>query len=428
MLMQINPRKRSGGRSILGRWSTRAALAVLVVTLILSMTVGVAHAWRPPVELIVDTEPGVDDAAALAWLFSQKGYRVDVHGIVTTYGNTTDFTLPDGSVIPANLFSTVNVLTLLDTMGVSYNPADEDYVQVVMGANESLSGVPNSLASAMLHGPDGLWGVGFANLGNYDIQGMMMDGTLGFDPAGFYCQMAVDHPGATIVTLGPLTNVALAVTQCPAEMQNFSQIVVMGGSRYALGPQSDYNVWQDPLAAETVLSAGVPVRLVLSETSKELALNESDLTRLTNTGTPVAQLLLEPMQMFAGVLAQYGGEAEVELYDVATVMVAVDPWLVKEMQPGLVKVEQNGDLTAGQTVIGLDMQTKVNMIASTEELNALITQLFNGEITEDEFMAALGGLLYQEPDNAEVVLDIGDRWMHRQFMTALTSRWPHPGR
>ncbi|MBN1811636.1 MAG: nucleoside hydrolase [Anaerolineae bacterium] len=420
--MLINSHKRKP-RSIFGRWTTRGALAVLAVVLTLTVSVGAVRAWPTPVELIIDTEPGVDDAAALAWLFSQRGYPVDVHGIVTTYGNTTDFTLPDGSVIPGVYFSTVNVLTLLDTMGVNYVPGEEDYVQVVMGTNESLSNVPNSLASAMLHGPDGLWGVGFANLGNYDIQGMIMDGTIGYDPAGFYCQMAVEHPGATVVTLGPLTNVALAVEQCPTEMQNFGQIVVTGGSQYAHAPQSDYNIWQDPLAAETVLSAGIPVRMVLSETSKELVINEKDLTRLTNVGTPVAQLLLGPMQTFADVLSQYSGKVEVELCDVATMMVAVDPWLVREVQPGLVKIEQNGDLTTGQTVIGLDMQAKLNMIASTEELNALITQLFNGDITQDEFMAALGGILWQEPDNAEVVLDIGDFWMHRYFMTALTS-WP----
>lgn len=419
MLMLINSHKRKT-RSIFGRWTTRVALATLSVVLALTVSVGVVEARRPPVELIIDTEPGVDDAAALAWLFSQTRYRVDVHGIVTTYGNTTDFTLPDGSVIPANYFSTVNVLTLLDTMGVSYNPEDEDYVQVVMGANESLSGVPNSLASAMLHGPDGLWGVGFANLFNYNIQGMIMDGTLGFDPAGFYCQMAVDHPGATVVTLGPLTNVALAVEQCPTEMQNFGQIVVMGGSQLAHAPQSDYNVWQDPQAAATVLSAGVPVRMVLGETSAELSLDAENMQELGEAGIPVAQLVLGPMQMYAGTLAQYGGDMEAPLYDVATVMVAVNSGLANKMELGLVKVEMNGDLTKGQTVIGLDMQAKINMIASTEELNALITQLFNGEITQEEFMMALGGIMWREPDNAEVVLDVRGRRMRKLFMQALT--------
>jgi purine nucleosidase len=394
---------------------------MLSVVMILSLSISVVQARREPVELIIDTEPGVDDAAALAWLFSQTKYPVDVHGIVATYGNTTDLALPDGSVIPANYFSTVNTLTLLDAMGVSYDPADEDYVQVVMGANESLSEVPNSLASAMLHGPDGLWGVGFANLYNYDIQGMLMNGTLGFDPSGFYCQMAVEHPGTTIVTLGPLTNVALAVEQCPTEMQNFGQIVVMGGSQYAHAPQGDYNIWQDPEAAATVLSAGLPVRMVLSETSKELVLDEDNLQDLGDEGIPVAQLLLEPMQTFAAVLAQYGdGTVEVELCDVATVMAAVNSAWANKTQSGLVKVELSGDLTKGQTVIGLDMQAKINMIASTEELNALITQLFSGEITQDEFMMALGGIMWREPDNAEVVLDIRGRRMRRQFMKDLT--------
>jgi purine nucleosidase len=403
------------------RWRTVwVVLTLLIVILSLALPLSSLRASKPPVPLIVDTDPGVDDAAALAWFFSQTEYAVDVLGIVTTYGNTTDFTLPDGTVIPANIFSTVNTLTLLDTMDVSYDPADEDYVQVVMGANESLSGVPNSLGSAMIHGPDGLWGVGFDNLYNYDIQGMIMAGTIGADPAGFYCQMAIDHPGATILTLGPVTNVALAVEQCPTEMQNFGQIVIMGGTQYAHAPQSDYNIWQDPQAAATVLSAGVPVQMVLSETSGDLALDEKDLAKMAQKGIPVAQLLLGPLEMYAEVEAQYGGEFGAKLYDVTTAMVAVDGSLASEVQSGLVKVEQSGDLTTGQTVIGLDLQARVTMIASTEELNMLTAQLLNGEITQEEFMAALGGILWREPDNAQVVLGVEQKQMHKLFMRALT--------
>jgi inosine-uridine nucleoside N-ribohydrolase len=110
-----------------------------------------------------------------------------------------------------------------------------------------------------------------------------------------------------------------------------------------------------------------------------------------------------------------------ELYDVATAMVAVDSGLASSVESGLVKIELNGDLTTGQTAIGLDMQSKLAMIASTEELNTLVTQLFTDpEFDESDFMAALFEILMREPDNAEVVLDVKHRSMHRLFMQYLT--------
>ena len=88
MIMCVNPRqRRGGGRSTFGRWTTRAAFASLAVVLVLSVSVGVVQARRRPVELIIDTDPGVDDAAALAWLLSQRRYPVEVLGIVSVAGN-----------------------------------------------------------------------------------------------------------------------------------------------------------------------------------------------------------------------------------------------------------------------------------------------------------------------------------------------------
>ena len=122
-------------------------LGIALGTLLLCSVISTASGWAASVNLVIDTDPGVDDAAALVWLLYQNTYSVNLLGIGTVFGNTS----------PSN--GANNVLTILDAAG-------RHGIPVAIGAPEPLSqpfeaGPWLGLRSpALLHGSDGLWGIG----------------------------------------------------------------------------------------------------------------------------------------------------------------------------------------------------------------------------------------------------------------------------
>jgi purine nucleosidase len=349
---------------------------------------GIGHQEAEPLELIIDTDPGVDDAAAIVWLLSQRYRPVDVIGIVTVVGNSDVYN------------TTNNALVLLDALG-------RQDIPVVMGAAAPLA-QPHSMTSALLHGPDGLWFVGMQN--PHDLSGIPMD------PAAFYCTEAAAHPGATVLALGPLTNLALAAQQCPAEMAGLGQIIALGGSTTANAPMTDYNVWQDPEAAQIVLSSGLPVTLVLLEASSQFTLGERDLAQMARRGNAAAQLIVGPMTMYAEMQAGLDGQTEGVYYDVAAAVYAVRPSL-GQAETALAKVVTEQSLSRGQTVIARDIVSRITMIAPQWEIDYLIYQFYTVE--GFDLYGAMYAILAREPDNAQVVLDINERWMSLVFLAGV---------
>lgn len=167
--------------------------------LFILLIMGMGNFAFAAIKLVVDTDPGIDDAAAIVWLLSQERYPVEVLGISTVVGNTTVENAAN------------NVLTLLDAL-------DRRDIPVVIGASEPLTQT-HSHVSSLIHGPDGLWYVGAQH--PHDLNGLSRD-----VPA-FYRDMATTHPGATLLALGPLTNLAQAIQQYPDEMSNFGQIIIL---------------------------------------------------------------------------------------------------------------------------------------------------------------------------------------------------------
>jgi purine nucleosidase len=176
-------------------------LFILLLGLLIGTTVPAARAQEeervavgPRIDVIIDTDAGVDDATAIAYFLSQKTQPVQLLGITAVAGNT------------AVENSANNALTLLETANLS--------TPVVVGAAQPLSRTL-SHTGKLIHGPDGLWFVGAAH--PHDLS------TLSHDVPAFYYQMAQQHPGATLIALGPLTNVARAIQQNPQAMRNFSK-------------------------------------------------------------------------------------------------------------------------------------------------------------------------------------------------------------
>lgn len=336
-------------------------------------------------DLVINTDAGVDDAAAIDWLLSQKQYPVDILGIGTTGGNAT---VKD---------ATNNVLTVLDSLG-------EKNIPVAMGAAKPLS-EPLSQTGSLLHGLDGLWGAGQ----QHDLSG------LSHDVPSFYRDLAQAHPGATLLSLGPLTNLAQTWEQYPDALKSFKQIIVLGGAKYGgnITPNAEYNIWQDPDAANELLSAGLPITLVPVDAFNQFSLTFSDLQTLQTYGEAI-KLIAGPMQRYAINQTMLGGRTSASFPDVVAAMYAVDSSLGTS-QSALVKVGTSG-LARGETVIGLTPSERLPMIASDSELSEVAVRA----VSDPTFnlQAALGAILAREPDNARLVTNIEAQQMRGLFLGA----------
>ncbi len=343
---------------------------------------------KPPavVKLLIDTDPGVDDAVALTWLFSQSRQPLQVLGIVSVAGNSSI----------AN--TTNNAITILEKLG-------RQDVPVVMGAAAPLA-QPLSKTSYFIHGPDGLWFLGLQN--PHDLSNIP-----GNAPA-FYCTTAAANPGLRLLALGPLTNIAQAVQQCPDTMRTVEQLVILGGAKFGGNktPVAEFNFWQDPEAADIVLNAGLPITLVLLDAFTQPTLDQKDLNKVLEKGNPTIQFLAPALQQYVNVQLTNSGRAGIP--DAVAAVLAFD---TREgtRQPALVKMVVEPSLARGQSVIGLTAGERVAMIASDSELSALADRAF--AVPPDpnfNIQWELGGILMRSPENAQAVTSAPATLLARQ--------------
>lgn len=163
------------------------------------------------------------------------------------------------------------------------------------------------------------------------------------------------NPGVEIVTLGPLTNVALALKQEPKIAANVSRCVVMGGNPCCEGnvtPAAEYNMWVDPEAARIVFRSGLPIELVGWHLSRgEALLNASDIGKALSLGTPLAQFTIECNSTAKDAYFEQTGEAGISLPDPVAMAVALDPAICVDASDHYLDVEVSSDLTRGMTVV-----------------------------------------------------------------------------
>jgi len=147
----------------------------------------------------------------------------------------------------------------------------------------------------------------------------------------------------TLVPVGPLTNIALALKGEPRIKENIERIVLMGGAFHLLTPE--YNIMRDRIAAEIVFSSGVPITAVGLDVTLQCKLNAADMKRLRDAGNPASQFLVRLIELW-----QEGHPDQFPiLHDPLAVAVTLNPHLV-ETQTGSVRVETSSPLTNGMTM------------------------------------------------------------------------------
>jgi len=163
------------------------------------------------------------------------------------------------------------------------------------------------------------------------------------------------NPGIVIVTLAPLTNVALALAKQPEIASKVGRCVVMGGAPCCEGnvtPAAEYNIWVDPEAARVVFRSGLPIEMVGWQTSRfDSVVNEKDIEKILGFNTELARFAIECNSHARKAYKVQTGEDGISLPDPVAMSVAIDASIGTEWSTHLVDVETHSDLTRGMTVV-----------------------------------------------------------------------------
>lgn len=347
----------------------------------------------PAIKMVIDADPGVDDAAAIAYLLTRSDL-VNVLGITTVAGNTTVENAAN------------NTLILLDT-------AQRTNIPVVVGAAGPLS-LPASQQGLFVHGSDGFWFTSY-QFAPHNLA------ALSHDAPGFLCSKAAAD--VTLLVLGPITNIANAVHVCPDAMKLY-KIIWMGGAKSVDGegntPVSVFNPWFDPDAADVALHSGLNVTMVTSDAARTATIDTTIFDKIAARGNALGKLLAPSLKQYASLFAKptgRHGKLRVALYDPATAVLAAHPdWITS--QTGLVTVQTPDGVARGQTIFAFSLGEHVSTLATDAELSAIAVQAFSDP--NFDLGAALGPILFRQPDNAKVVLTLDANQVIKEWLTGVT--------
>ena len=232
---------------------------------------------------------------------------------------------------------TQNALYTLELCG-SDTPVFRGSAAPLLGPLESAQNV---------HGLDGMGDIGLPLSGREPAPGHAVD---------VLVERINASPGElTLVTLGPLTNVALALLRDPSIAGKVGHCVVMGGTGRGPGnvtPLAEYNVWADPEAAKVVFESGMPLTMVGWDISHEYAVfGPEDSKRLREVGTPLAEFCVDIQRVLDAWARENTRLAGFDLPDPIAMAVALDPSVATGTRRLFVAVETGGTWGRGQTVV-----------------------------------------------------------------------------
>jgi purine nucleosidase len=164
-----------------------------------------------------------------------------------------------------------------------------------------------------------------------------------------------ENAGLVLVTLGPLTNVALAVSKKPEIASKVNRCVVMGGAPCCEGnvtPAAEYNIWVDPEAARIVMHSGLPVELIGWHLCRgQAVLGPKDIAHVEEFGTKLAHFAVESNSHARVALKIQTGEDGICLPDPVAMCLALDPSVGTDWSEHYVEVETESELTRGMTIV-----------------------------------------------------------------------------
>ena len=320
-----------------------------------------------PVPVIIDTDGGVDDAAALWWAVTDP--RLDVVAVTVVWGN-----------VPIEV-AAVSVARVLAAAGRSDIP-------VALGTGEPVGPAPDLRPATFIHGHDGLGDTtaGWPAPDNPPV---------GESATDLLARVCAERPDEiSVVTLGPLSNLGLVLRDIPSFAATVRELVVMGGSVRHGGnalPNGEANVAHDPEAAAAVVGApwARPPLLVGLDVTMVATLTPDHFTLLAEHRTPAAAFLDAPLRFYR----EFGGRAvvpECPCHDLLAVLALADPSVIVDAPVLPLAVDTAGGPSWGATVVDFRVEAadeahpgfhpwRVALVADVDRFRSYVTALFGGQ-------------------------------------------------
>jgi purine nucleosidase len=269
-----------------------------------------------PRRIIIDTDPGVDDALTI--LLALASPEIELEALTTTQGNVTIEN------------ATRNALSVLELGGVEKIP---------VAGGSSLPLVQPPRASVLVHGRTGL---GRSNLPD------PKDKPLSMHAVDFLIERFLSEPGElSLFAIGPLTNLALAIRKEPRFTESVRELVIMGGAIREGGnvtPLTEFNIYVDPHAAHIVFHSGIPITLIPLDVTHKCILNQAHIDRMARIASPVSSFITDAVEDYMKISLEWGQEG-CALHDPLTLATIIAPDL----------------LTLRECAVDVDISTGVSM-------------------------------------------------------------------
>jgi purine nucleosidase len=271
---------------------------------------------------VIDTDTASDDAVAIMMALAEPGVRVV--GLTTVAGNVGVEQATRNALLTAEI-------------------CNSD-VPVFIGADRPLTR-PHEDAH-WFHGKDGLGDRGYPAPRRAPEREPAVDAIL---------RLAEAAPGLTLVTLGPLTNIALALKREPRLAERIGRCVVMGGAPCCEGnvtPAAEYNIWVDPEAAKAVFRSKLPIEMIGWHVSRgPSVLSDDEIAAIEALGTAKAKFAIHTNSRAREAYRVQTGEVGLSLADPTAMAVALDRTIGLSWSRHRVAIESESELTRGMTVV-----------------------------------------------------------------------------
>ncbi len=270
-----------------------------------------------PRRIVIDTDPGVDDAVAI--LLALASPELEVVALTTVTGNVhLDKT-------------TLNARRLLELAG-------RPDVVVAAGMAEALAGSPAHEGG--VHGEDGLGDLA------WDEPRVPVHP----DDAVEVLRAAIEAGPLTIVAIGPLTNLAVLLARHPGIDECVERVVIMGGASFMgnVTPAAEFNIWADPEAARDVFAARWPMAIMPLDLTHQAFLDDDDLAHLRSLGTEVGRRCADMLEPYAAFHERWYGNRDIIMHDATAVYELIDPTAIAS-EGVEATVETGGEYSRGAT-------------------------------------------------------------------------------
>lgn len=278
----------------------------------------------PAKAIWIDTDTGSDDAVALVIAFKYPG--VEIAGVSVVAGNCSLDRALQNALYTREL-------------------CDADHIPVYAGLDKPLMRSPFNAEN--VHGEDGMGDIGLPLQGRVPDAGHAIDKMI---------EAILARPGEiTLVTLGPLTNIAVALAREPRLATAVKHCVIMGGIGDGPGnvtPCAEFNIYADPDAARMVFQAGMPIVMCGWEISCRYAVVEpEDTAELKRIGGKLGDFCVDIQRFLVEFATKISGLPGIDLPDPITMAIALDPSLVLKSSEAFVEVVNSEGPAFGQTIV-----------------------------------------------------------------------------